>query len=98
MRSSGAPVSCAAGCPRRSAPRRPLNANVRRHWNRPMRSELLEPVRDLAKLRQLLPIAAEVFRLHEAGRSYSKQLKEISRLTGQIVGEHAVLAAFGSGN
>jgi len=29
MRSSGAPVSCAAGYPRRSAPRRPLNARVR---------------------------------------------------------------------
>ena len=28
MRSSGAPVSCAAGFPRRCAPRRPLNANV----------------------------------------------------------------------
>lgn len=29
MRSSGAPVSDAAGCPRRYAPRRPLNAVVR---------------------------------------------------------------------
>jgi len=28
MRSSGVPVSYAAGCPRRCAPRRPLNANV----------------------------------------------------------------------
>src|SRR5688572_21406985 len=34
MRSSGAPVSVAAGCPRRYAPRRPLNANVRSRMNR----------------------------------------------------------------
>ena len=33
MRSSGAPVSSAAGCARRFAPRRPLNAIVRRKHN-----------------------------------------------------------------
>jgi len=33
VRSSGAPVSSAAGSPRRFAPRRPLNANVGRHRN-----------------------------------------------------------------
>ena len=31
VRSSGAPISNAAGCPRRCAPRRPLNANVSAH-------------------------------------------------------------------
>src|SRR5438128_1054622 len=31
MRWNGAPVSDAAGCPRRAAPRRPLNANAARH-------------------------------------------------------------------
>src|SRR5436853_7779177 len=33
MRSSGAPVSGAAGCRRRCAPRRPLNAIVRSLWS-----------------------------------------------------------------
>jgi hypothetical protein len=61
-----------------------------------MRPELMEPVQDQEKLRQLLPLAEEVFRLHEAGQSYAQQLKEISRLAGRIVGQHAVLAAFGT--
>src|SRR5689334_10740482 len=49
MRSSGAPVSVAAGSPRRFAPRRPLNANVRQRkpaMTRDLSAELGQAILD----------------------------------------------------
>ena len=63
-----------------------------------MRSHLLEPVRDSDRLAELLPVATEVFRLHEAGRTYANELQRLSRIAGRIVGPFAVDTAFGSGD
>lgn len=63
-----------------------------------MRLDLLEPVKDQAKLQRLLPLAEEILRLHEAGRGYKEELRTLSRTAGRIVGEPDVLAAFGSGD
>lgn len=63
-----------------------------------MRSDLLEPIKDQAKLRRLLPLAEDILRLHEAGRSYTEELKKLSLTAGRIVGRPDVLAAFGSGD
>jgi hypothetical protein len=60
-----------------------------------MRPELLDPVRDQAKLQKLLPLAEEVFRLHEAGQGYAKELKAISCLATRIVGAYDIDVAFG---
>jgi hypothetical protein len=63
-----------------------------------MRPELLDPVRDQAKLLKLLPLAEKVFHLHETGQGYAAELKAISRLANRIVGEYDVDAAFGCGS
>lgn len=63
-----------------------------------MRPELLDPVRDQAKLQKLLPLAEDVFRLHEADQSYAEELKAISLLANRIVGKYDVDVAFGCGS
>ncbi|MBN3785854.1 hypothetical protein [Burkholderia sp. Ac-20353] len=60
-----------------------------------MRPELRDPV-DQNKLQQLLPLTTAVFHLHESGRGYVEELKQISRLLGRVVGQIDVLGAFGS--
>lgn len=60
-----------------------------------MRSELRDPV-DQNKFQQLLPLTEAVFHLHESGRGYVGELKQISRLLGRVVGQIDVLGAFGS--
>ena len=63
-----------------------------------MRSELAEPIRDQERLRKLLPLAEQLFLLHEAGHSYADQLKQISRIVGRIVDVPTIHYAFGSGD
>lgn len=63
-----------------------------------MRPEIAEPVRDQNKLRQLIAIAEKIYELHEAGQSYSAQLKQASRIAGRIIDIPMVKYAFGVGN
>src|SRR5690349_15048833 len=63
-----------------------------------MRSELAEPIRDQEKLQRLLPLAEQVFLLHEAGLSYAEQLRQISYLVGRTVDVPTVHHAFGAGD
>jgi hypothetical protein len=63
-----------------------------------MRSEIAEPVRDKQKLAELLPLVRQIFQLHEAGRSYAEQLKQVSRIAGRIVDVPMVKYAFGTGD
>lgn len=61
-----------------------------------MRPELADPVRDQAKLAELIPIVEEIFSLHEAGMAYESQLRHASRITGRIIDKAMVLYAFGT--
>ena len=61
-----------------------------------MRPELAEPIREQEKLRTLLPLAEEIYHLHEAGLPYTEQLKQVSRIAGRIVGVPEVKYAFGT--
>jgi hypothetical protein len=63
-----------------------------------MRAEIADPVRDQSKLRRVLPLARDIYRLHEAGLSYAAQLKEISRIVGRFVSKPMVKHAFGTGD
>ena len=63
-----------------------------------MRPDLLEPIKDQAKFRQLLPLAEKILCLHEAGHGYTEELNALSRTAGRIVSKPDVLGAFGSGN
>ncbi len=63
-----------------------------------MRPEIAEPVHDQQKLAKLLPLAQQIFQLHETGRSYAEQLKQVSRIAGRIVDVPAVHYAFGTGD
>lgn len=62
-----------------------------------MRADLAEPVKDQVKLRQVLPLAEEIYALLEAGQPYDTQLKQVSRIAGHIVDKPTVLYAFGAG-
>lgn len=62
-----------------------------------MRPEIAEPVRDQQKLAELLPLAQEIYQLHEAGCHYAEQLKLVSRIAGRIVDVPMVKYAFGTG-
>ena len=62
-----------------------------------MRSELAEPIREQDKLQRLLPLAEQIFQLHEAGRPYTEQLKKASRIVGRIIDIPTVHYGFGSG-
>src|SRR4051812_2479795 len=63
-----------------------------------MRPEIFEPVRDPQKLTELLPLAKEIYQLHEAGLNYAEQLKLVSRIAGRIVDVPMVKYAFGTGS
>jgi hypothetical protein len=62
-----------------------------------VREHISEPVRDQAKLRKLLPIANQIYRLREAGIPYDAQLKRASKLVGRIIDETTVAYVFGTG-
>jgi hypothetical protein len=66
-----------------------------RHLN--VREHIAEPVPDQAKLRKLLPLANEIYRLREAGIPYDSQLKRVAKLVGRIIDESMVAYAFGTG-
>jgi hypothetical protein len=61
-----------------------------------MRPELAEPIRDHEKLRRLLPLAEQIYALHEAGGPYLEQLRQVSLISGRIVDIPMVLYAFGA--
>jgi len=63
-----------------------------------MRPEIAEPVCDQSKLKKLLPLAEEIFQLHEAGVSYAEELKQVSRIAGRIIDVPMVKYAFGTGD
>jgi hypothetical protein len=63
-----------------------------------MRPNLVDPVQDQAKLRELLPLTERVFSLHEAGLSYDAELEAISQLLGRTIEQLDVYGPFGSGD
>lgn len=63
-----------------------------------MRPEIAEPVRDQQKLAKLIPLVHQIFQLHESGRSYAEQLKQVSRIAGRVVAVPMVKYAFGTGD
>jgi hypothetical protein len=63
-----------------------------------MRPEISDPVRDQECLSRLIPLAHQIYQLHEAGLSYAEQLKLVSRLAGRIVDVPMLKYAFGVGD
>jgi len=63
-----------------------------------MRPEISDPVRDQERLSKLIPLAHQIYQLHEAGFSYAEQLKQVSRLAGRIVDVPMLKYAFGVGD
>jgi hypothetical protein len=61
-----------------------------------VRPELVDPVRDQAKLADLAPIVEEIFSLHESGIAYESQLRRVSKIVGRIIDKPIVLYAFGT--
>lgn len=77
--------------------RRPVTLNVRPHDPTPMRPEIADPVPDQAALVRVLPLAEQIYRLHEAGQNYGQELNAVSALVGRVVKTTEVLYAFGVG-
>lgn len=61
-----------------------------------MRPELLDPTRGDPRLPRAIALAAEIYRLHEAGRDYAPSLAALSALAERPISAFDVDSAFGS--